>query len=263
MQLLVPFSIAKKMARSLLARRGWALVRKSQYGYDPYVDITRLTEQWGGPVEIFFDIGANEGQTATEALRMFPAARVFSFEPHPITFQTLKSRFGNNSRVVCYNIALSDGNNNAVMYEYSESKINSLTSKARYAVRQEKKVIGEVPVKIASLDCFCRDQNIDRIDVLKIDTEGHELEVLKGAVNLLSSRKIRYVYAEFNELLPINGVIGGALCPIAEIIYPFGYRFIATYNDNLHLDGDLLGISNVLFALPPQRLDALIGSKYD
>ena len=114
-----------------------------------------------------------------------------------------------------------------------------------------------MPVKVSSLDCFCKDQNIDRIDVLKIDTEGHELEVLKGAVNLLSSRKIRYIYAEFNELLPIKGVIGGALCPIAEFIYPFGYSFIATYNDYLHVDGDLLGISNVLFAQPPQRRDAL------
>ena len=119
---LVPLSIAKKMARSLLARRGWALVPKSQYGHnpygyghDPYSDIARLTEEWGSPVEIFFDIGANEGQTATEALRIFPAARVFSFEPHPKTFQTLKSRFGNNSRVACYNIALSNGNGTAVM----------------------------------------------------------------------------------------------------------------------------------------------------
>jgi FkbM family methyltransferase len=255
---LVPFSIAKKMARSLLARRGWALVPKSQYGHDPYSDIARLTEEWRSPVEIFFDIGANEGQTATEALRIFPAARVFSFEPHPITFQKLKSRFDNNRRVACYNIALSNENGKAVMYEYSESSmINSLTSKARYAVRQEKKVSREVPVKVSSLDWFCRDQNIDRIDVLKIDTEGHELEVLKGAVTLLSSGKIRYVYAEFNDLLSINGVIGGALCPIAEIIYPFGYSFIATYNDHLHLDGSLLGISNVLFALSPQRRDAL------
>ena len=181
----MPFSIAKKMARSLLARRGWTLVPKSQYGHDPYGDIARLTKEWGSPVEIFFDIGANEGQTATEALRIFPAARVFSFEPHPITFETLKSRFGNNGRVACYNIALSNENGTAVMYEYSKSTINSLTSKARYAVRQEKKSVGEVPVKVSSLDWFCKDQNIDRIDVLKIDTEGHELEVLKGAVEFI------------------------------------------------------------------------------
>jgi FkbM family methyltransferase len=259
---LVPFSIAKKMTRSFLARRGWALVPKSQYGHDPYGDITRLTEEWGSPVEIFFDVGANEGQTVAEALRIFPASNVFSFEPHPITFQKLKSRFANNSRAVCYNIALSNGNENtAVMYEYSESKINSLTNKARYAVRQEKKVSGEVPVKVSSLDWFCKDQNIDRIDVLKIDTEGHELEVLKGAVNLLSSRKIRFIYAEFNELLPINGIIGGALCPLAEIIYPFGYSFIATYNDYLHLNGDPLGVSNVLFARAPQRRNT--PRKYD
>jgi hypothetical protein len=47
------------------------------------------------------------------------------------------------------------------------------------------------------------------------------------------------------------GVSGGALAPIAKLIRPFGYRFVATYTDRIVTEGEMLGVSNALFALPP------------
>ena len=73
-----------------------------------------------------------------------------------------------------------------------------------------------------TLDTYCERNGIERIDLLKIDTEGSEIAVLQGASRMLSSDAIRFVYAEFNEILPIPGVVGSGLVPLAEILSPFG-----------------------------------------
>ena len=58
---------------------------------------------------------------------------------------------------------------------------------------------------------------------------------------------------------------GGALLPIAELIAPYGYHFVATYNDYIVTEGEMFGVSNALFALPPHRqtwrlrVEAMIG----
>jgi Methyltransferase FkbM domain len=93
------------------------------------------------------------------------------------------------------------------------------------------------------------------IDVLKIDTEGCELVVLKGAEGLLSSRKVRFVYAEFNDMLPRVGATGGALVPISNVLAPLGYRFVATYPDHMEIGSELHVGANALFALPPHIAD--------
>ncbi len=48
------------------------------------------------------------------------------------------------------------------------------------------------------LDDFCNDHKISNIDLLKIDTEGHEKEVLEGALNLIKEKKIKYILLEFH-----------------------------------------------------------------
>jgi hypothetical protein len=50
------------------------------------------------------------------------------------------------------------------------------------------------------LDLFCKERQISQIDFLKIDTEGHELSVLKGASHLISKKNIKLIQFEFNEM---------------------------------------------------------------
>jgi hypothetical protein len=136
------------------------------------------------------------------------------------------------------------------MFEYDMSLLNSLTSDAPFAVRfgLEGRCI---QVCCTTLSAYCREKGIDRIDVLKIDTEGHDLAVLQGAEQMLSKGAIRFVYVEFNDLQPKMGTAGGALCPMDEFLRPFGFRFIASYNDFIVAEGELLVVSNALFAAPP------------
>jgi hypothetical protein len=88
------------------------------------------------------------------------------------------------------------------------------------------------------------------VGVLKIDTEGFELEVLRGGQGLLARRAVKFIYVEFNDLQPGDHTFGGALLPIDGILRHHGYRFIATYNDSIVTQGEVFVVSNALFALP-------------
>ncbi len=87
--------------------------------------------------------------------------------------------------------------------------------------------------------------------MLKIDTEGFDFEVIKGASYLLAQKMIKFIYFEFNDINPRRDASGGALAPIDQLIRPLGYRFIATYNDYVVPNGELFLVSNALYALPP------------
>lgn len=121
---------------------------------------------------------------------------------------------------------------------------------AQYAARfgQASRRIG---VHCTTLDRFCADNGIDAIDVLKIDTEGFELEVLKGAQDVLNRRRIRFIYAELNDMRTQEHGSGGGLMPIDELIRPHGLRFAASYNDHIVTEDDMFAVSNALFAPPP------------
>ncbi len=69
-----------------------------------------------------------------------------------------------------------------------------------------RKESGQCMVDVIDLDTFVAENDISQIDLLKIDTEGHELEVLKGASNLLRENRVRAIQFEFNEMNVVSGV---------------------------------------------------------
>jgi FkbM family methyltransferase len=225
---------------------------RAHFGYDVFSDIQHLNRIWKMSVKCFFDIGANDGATSALALTYFPGTHIFAFEPHPLIFERLKQKMQGRPSFNAFNLALGSEIGEAILMDYDSSTIGSLVRNARYAVRFERKVTKEIRVQCIILDQFCLEKKIDNIDVLKIDTEGFDYEVLKGANKLLSAGKIRFIYCEFNDIMPRKGAFGGALEPIAKLIDAYGYRFVASYNDYIAADGEMFGVSNALFVLPPR-----------
>ena len=104
-------------------------------------------------------------------------------------------------------------------------------------------------VLCTTIDAFCETHKIGYIDVLKVDAERCDLWVLRGARNMFSSDRIRFVYFEFNNALPDPDVQESALVPISEFLALFGFRFVATYIDRIETKPMLL-IANALFVRP-------------
>jgi FkbM family methyltransferase len=238
----------RSTVRSLLERSGYWIRHRSvlPFGVDYQHDIRRLGNLYGIPIRVFFDVGANVGQTSTAALATFPDASVSAFEPDKTSFDALK-RNVQDARFTAHNLALSDTNGEARFFDYGAlATSNSLVEDSQYAKRAQHPVTVRT-VDCETLDAFCASRRIDRIDVLKIDTEGHEMAVLRGASTMLADNRIRFIYVEFNTLLPKAGTTGGALLPIGEILEPLGFRFVASYAEYMITSGDLFVTSNALF----------------
>ena len=241
-----------KLIRTVLDRFGYVLWKREflPYGISPFLDIVRLRRASGHPVRTVFDVGANIGQTSRLALATFPDARIFAFEPHPDTFKRLTEAI-TDRRLSAYQIAFGEQDGDVTLYEYassgSDTFINSLVPDARFAI-QFGKCAKERVARCSTIDCFCEKYGIERIDVLKIDTEGSELFVIKGATRMLRERRITFILTEYNDLLPKPGTTGGSLLPIAEYLSSFGYRYVASYTDRVFHQKEMFVSANALFA---------------
>jgi FkbM family methyltransferase len=247
----------RQIFRSFLHKQGYVLWKRQflRFGISPFVDMTRLNSAWGRSLNILFDVGANTGQFASEARQELPAAKIYSFEPHPRTFEKLV-RSNIDNLMFPHSLALSDTDGEATFYEYGSegdgTQINSLVPDARFPTRFGYKS-REIKVRSSTLDHFCAAQNIEQVDFLKIDVEGGELSVLTGGKDMLSRERIMAVYMEFNDLDPMAGATGGSLVPIARYLGEFGLRYACTYTDRLLHGNDLHVVANALFVLPGRR----------
>lgn len=161
--------------------------------------LRRLAARFGGREVTVVDVGAHVGEYAVCARRAFgPQATLHCFEPHPETFAALERRFGANARTHCHRLALGEGHGTASLYSEPASAVfSSLHPEAFGAPGHEVSRVDEV--ELETLDRVAERLGLGRIDLLKVDVEGHELSVLKGARELLDRRLIEVVQFEFGE----------------------------------------------------------------
>lgn len=147
---------------------------------------------------VFFDVGANTGYYAKEIVDIFGVnAKVHCFEPSLHAFRQLVSHIG--SKVSAYSIALSNVSGTGIlMADAPGSGLASLEKMEFAPPFNISRPLAEEVLK-TTLDEFCRLHKIDRIDILKIDIEGHEYAVLEGAHEMLKSNAIDIIQFEFGH----------------------------------------------------------------
>lgn len=149
-----------------------------------------------GEAPVLFDVGAHTGEYTLLFKRRFPQARVFCFEPSQENFARLGQSTAALSGVDCRRCALGKEAGEATLYrDQAVSSLASLTKRrlAHYAIAMEI----EETVAVTTVDRFLREQGIAYIDLMKIDVEGHELDVLEGAAESLGAGRIGVVQFEF------------------------------------------------------------------
>ncbi|BAZ16088.1 hypothetical protein NIES4071_79630 [Calothrix sp. NIES-4071] len=145
-----------------------------------------------------FDVGASTGQFANDVIEILGAkANIYCFEPQNKCYVSLINRFSHQDNVSISNFALSKENTTGNIYFSSEGEaIASLTPniliKNAGNVRQDE-------ITIKTLDSFCADKDISVIDLLKIDVEGHEIDVLLGSERMLARGGIKCIQFEFGQ----------------------------------------------------------------
>ena len=160
-----------------------------------------LAPRWrrAGRDAVLIDVGANEGNYADELLRLCPDARIFAFEPHPSTAGRLEARVGDRLEVISTGVGESPGK--ATLWDHAGRSGSSHASLVPGLIERMYAGSSEgFEVELTSLDAFCEDRGIFRIDLLKLDVEGHEVCCLRGARRLLEAGGIRLIQFEFNIL---------------------------------------------------------------
>lgn len=149
---------------------------------------------------IVIDVGANQGDYVLDILETNPQTKIYAFEPHPITFKKMLSRI-TSQNFFAYNLAVGKQADKLTLYDYADndgSQHASLYKNVIEKIHGGKSMSYEVDV--ISLDDFAESNDISTIHLLKIDTEGNELQVLKGCKDLLKNRRIKTIQFEFNEM---------------------------------------------------------------
>jgi len=142
---------------------------------------------------IVFDVGANVGNYTSEILKQYPNCKIFAFEPSFAAASKFMEHNKAQKNVHLESIGISNKVTESVLYsDFPGSPIGSLTKRNLKHFGNELKY--EEKITMDTIDNYCE---INKIipDLLKIDVEGHELDVLKGSLNVLE--KISIVQFEF------------------------------------------------------------------
>jgi FkbM family methyltransferase len=141
------------------------------------------------------DVGANLGDWCGAALRLWPNCRIHAIEVAPETYKLMEADSGllaNRGRVELHAVGFSDQPGVQTMYYFPDH--HELTCDIP---RHGSYKAVPFEANLTTLDVFCREHNIETIDFLKIDVEGAEHRVLKGARDLLGARRVACVQFEY------------------------------------------------------------------
>lgn len=149
----------------------------------------RFLKRHGPACRVVFDVGASTGTWTRHALAAAPGAEIHCFEPLPDAFRTLQAQ-GFPERVVCNPVGLSEAAGEAEIFTVAASLYDNRPPGVETDAPTER-------VRLTTLDAYCADRGIDRIDLLKIDAEGHDLAILRGGARLLREERIRRIQFEY------------------------------------------------------------------
>jgi len=205
------------------------------HGHRDCTDIVRS----GCDIAVVFDVGANVGQSVLKFRAAFRKARIFSFEPAKSTFDQLRHNVDVFANVSCHHIALGSQEGDRIIYLTGQSVENSLIKPSGTCDSEE--------VTVRTVDGFASDNQIERIDLLKIDTEGFDLEVLRGAQGMLASGRVAFVLVEVGFHPADNRHV--LFDDIRSFLLPMGYAVFGIYDQHLEWTGEQrLRFANVCFS---------------
>lgn len=171
------------------------------------------------------DVGANRGQFALIASRRWPEASLVCFEPLPEPRRALKRVLRNHQRLRVVDGALSDHRGSGQMHVSRAEDSSSLLpiTERQVAAFPGTEEVGTLEVRIGRLDEEIQPGTFERPAVLKIDVQGSELAVLKGATGLLADLDAVLIECSFAELYA-----GQALADdVIRFLHAHGFDLVA------------------------------------
>ena len=175
--------------------------------------------------DVFFDIGANIGLFSLKASKLITSGIIFSFEPSPITFERLGNniKMNNINNIHSYKIALSNNVGTSNFY----LSLDGFDAWNGFSIPLVGSEFKRIKTPITTLDIFCKENNITKINLIKIDVEGWEYNVLKGAIDSIVNFSPDFLI-EFTEQ---NAISAGFKCnDVYDFLAELGYKWLQINN---------------------------------
>lgn len=219
----------KTLIKNVCLKFGYHILRRFYYDFNADDSIKKIISYANiNPKEcIVFDVGANAGQSVNRFRNFLPEAKILSFEPYTPVFEILKEKEKKDKNLNCFNIGLGSKKRVFPFYRNPDSgsnsfyKINiygdcfvlsnSTVAKKNHNKKTPKEVLEfntKINVSVDTLDNICKKKSIKKIDILKIDTQGFEEEVLKGATNMLKNVFIIELEIIFSDIYKKSSKFG-------------------------------------------------------
>lgn len=189
---------ARKLFQSFFKKLHWLSLRGMNYGggHSPHdsgeLHFLNYVKKKSGEEIIVLDVGANIGQYATLVNRVFNSkSTIYSFEPVKFTFSCLEKNTEKLGNVIPVNKGVSEfSGKTEIFYEGKGSVQSSI-------IQDDISKHSEI-IELTTVDEFCKDNQIKKVDLLKLDIEGSEYNALRGATKAINN--IDYIQFEFGNM---------------------------------------------------------------
>ncbi len=180
---------------------------------------------------VILDIGANIGVMALQFTELVPNGKVYAFEPTHYALKKLKRNLALNpglaKRVtVTQTFITSPDKIDKEIIAYSSWKVGGEKDENEHPVHGGTAMSTE-GVGSITLDQFVIEENIDRIDFIKIDTDGHEPDVLSGAKELLGKFRPAVIFEIGQYVMEEKGI---GFDFYTKLFHPLGYKLFNSSN---------------------------------
>jgi FkbM family methyltransferase len=215
---------------------------------DPYFDhlnagdhtndfLRKVAQTYVRPEATVFDVGANIGVTTAILGTAASRGRVFSFEPSPSVYPVLLDTIKANNLTHCtpYQLAVGAAPGQLGFFD------NPTSASASHLVADTTTLGGTThTVAVVTIDDFVAEHAVQKIDLIKIDVEGFELDVLAGAVKTLASEPS--VFLEFNSftLIAYGNQNPRTVMEKLLTMFPYVYRYEGGREHRIRLDDGTL-----------------------
>ena len=185
-----------------IGQQGLGLNNQEDYLRGDYILIKKLIKKIDDKNNLFIDIGANQGVITKIVLDNTQYLNVICYEPHQEHYKKLSQNFNNEKRCKTFQYAVGSRIEDKVLFDWKEYG-TGFASFYKDSIKQillptygKISLDYEDSVKVITLDSINYEK---KIEFIKIDVEGNEFEVLKGAKDSIKNHEPKYILLEFNE----------------------------------------------------------------